>query len=42
MELDSLSGEFSLGWEWVRGHAGDKYNERCDKLAQEAIANLQR
>ena len=37
IELDSLAGEFSLGWEWVQGHAGIEYNERCDKMAQEAI-----
>ena len=37
MELDSLAGEFTLGWEWVRGHAGNEYNERCDRLAQEEI-----
>jgi len=41
-ELDSLAGELTLGWEWVQGHAGIEYNERCDKLAQEAIANLPR
>jgi ribonuclease HI len=39
-ELDSLAGELTLGWEWVKGHAGNEYNERCDRLAQEAIANL--
>ena len=22
---------------WVRGHNGDKYNERCDRLANEAV-----
>jgi len=37
MELDSLAGEFSLEWEWVQGHAGVEFNERCDILAQEAI-----
>ena len=37
IELDSLAGEFSLGWEWVQGHAGIEYNERCDTLAQEEI-----
>jgi ribonuclease HI len=37
MELDSLAGELTLGWEWVKGHAGIEYNERCDKLAQEQI-----
>ena len=40
--LDSLAGELSLEWEWVQGHSGIEYNERCDKLAQEAIANLPR
>jgi ribonuclease HI len=38
MELDSLAGEFPLKWEWVKGHAGNKYNEMCDEMTQEAIA----
>ena len=25
---------------WVKGHAGNKYNELCDKLAIEAIRHL--
>ncbi|MDR1931100.1 MAG: ribonuclease HI [Treponema sp.] len=37
-ELDALAGEFILRWQWVRGHAGNVYNERCDQLAQEAIS----
>jgi len=37
MELDSLAGELPLGWEWVQGHAGIEFNERCDRLAQEQI-----
>ena len=40
MELDSLAAELSLGWEWVRGHAGNEYNERCDRMTQEAIASI--
>ena len=40
MELDALAAEFSIDWVWVRGHAGNKYNERCDELAREAIASL--
>ncbi|MCL2128385.1 MAG: ribonuclease HI [Treponema sp.] len=40
-ELDSLAGEFSLGWEWVRGHSGIDYNERCDRLTRQAIASAQ-
>jgi ribonuclease HI len=37
MELDALAGELSLKWEWVRGHAGNTYNERCDGMVQDAI-----
>jgi ribonuclease HI len=36
-ELDSLAGEFSLQWEWVKGHDGNKYNEMCDAMTQEAV-----
>jgi len=39
-ELDSLAGEFPLKWEWVKGHAGNEFNEMCDALAQEAIAEI--
>ena len=38
MELDSLTGEFQLKWEWVKGHSGIEYNELCDRMTQEAIA----
>jgi ribonuclease HI len=41
MELDSLSGELSLDWEWVKGHAGNTYNELCDRMTQEAIYSEQ-
>jgi ribonuclease HI len=40
VELDTLACEFSLDWEWVRGHAGNVYNERCDRMTQEAIASI--
>ncbi|MCL2600541.1 MAG: ribonuclease HI [Treponema sp.] len=40
MELDSLAGEFSLGWKWVRGHSGIEYNEVCDRMTQQAIAQV--
>jgi len=40
MELDSLAEEFSIAWEWVRGHAGNEYNEMCDRMTQEAIADI--
>ncbi|AEF81004.1 ribonuclease HI [Leadbettera azotonutricia] len=38
--LDSISGEFSIAWVWVKGHAGNTYNERCDAMTQEAIASI--
>lgn len=32
--LDSLVSSFSsLSWKWVKGHAGNKFNEICDFLA---------
>ena len=40
MELDSLAEEFSIAWEWVRGHAGNEYNEMCDRMTQEAIEDI--
>ena len=38
-ELDALAGEFSLEWVWVRGHSGVEFNERCDRLVQQAISS---
>lgn len=38
--LDELIQTHDVRWRWVRGHAGDPYNERCDELATEAIAKL--
>jgi ribonuclease HI len=38
--LDSLSAEFTIKWIWVKGHAGNVFNERCDALTQKAIASL--
>jgi ribonuclease HI len=39
-QLDSLAAEFTVSWKWVKGHAGNEYNERCDALTQRAIASL--
>ena len=36
--LDTLSQQFSISWHWVKGHAGNKYNEICDALCQRAIS----
>ena len=38
--LDSLSSRLTVDWRWVKGHAGNEYNERCDALTQEAIASV--
>ena len=35
-ELYNLSQIHAISIEWVRGHQGHHYNERCDKLAQMA------
>jgi ribonuclease HI len=40
MKLDALSDLFPLQWQWVRGHAGNEFNERCDALTQKAIARI--
>jgi ribonuclease HI len=39
--LDELSSRFPISWIWVKGHAGDELNERCDRMTQEAIASLE-
>jgi ribonuclease HI len=41
-ELDALNERHDVTWEWVRGHAGDVFNERCDELAGAAIAQIRR
>jgi ribonuclease HI len=38
--LDTLAAGFRLTWAWVRGHAGNAMNERCDRMTQEAIRSL--
>jgi ribonuclease HI len=40
VELDALASDFSVNWEWVKGHAGNKYNELCDSMTQESIDSI--
>jgi len=40
--LDALAEKHDIDWRWVRGHAGNTYNERCDELAGAAIEALRR
>ncbi len=35
-ELDAAVRDHKVEWVWVRGHAGDHYNEVCDRLATDA------
>ncbi|MDJ1305341.1 MAG: ribonuclease HI [Candidatus Midichloria sp.] len=36
-ELEFLSSKLDVSWRWIRGHNGDVYNEKADKLATTAI-----
>lgn len=31
--LEAAAGPHQMTWKWVRGHAGQRENERCDELA---------
>ena len=42
VELDALSTEHKVNWQWVKGHAGHSGNERCDELARTAIDALRK
>ena len=37
IELDQLISKHTISWEWVKGHAGNKYNEKADYLARQYI-----
>lgn len=41
-ELDRLAAVHDLRPEWIRGHQGHHFNERCDRLAVAAIAQVRR
>ena len=36
--LDALAAERQVTWNWVRGHAGDRWNEEADRLASSAMS----
>ena len=36
-DLDLESAKHEIEWKWVKGHAGNKYNEIADQLATDAI-----
>lgn len=37
--LDSAVQHHQIHWEWVKGHAGHRENEICDKLAKNGAEN---
>ena len=39
-QLDAVVSKHQINWHWVKGHAGDAGNERCDELANAAIATV--
>ena len=38
--IETTSSLVSVQFVWVKGHAGNKYNELCDRLAVDAIHNI--
>ncbi len=40
MSLDDLIAKHSINWEWVKGHAGNAYNEKADYLARRYIEDI--
>lgn len=34
--LDLAAARHTVSWRWVKGHAGNPFNERCDALARSA------
>jgi len=41
-ELDGLTQGHRIDWTWVKGHAGNPNNERCDQLASAEIKKLKK
>mgnify|MGYP000971856707 FL=1 len=39
-QLDTANARHQVRWHWVKGHAGNDLNERCDELVQQAIAKV--
>tara|TARA_B100000029_G_C17470903_1_gene921935 strand:- start:243 stop:671 length:429 start_codon:yes stop_codon:yes gene_type:complete len=37
IELDKLIAFHDITWDWVKGHSGEKYNEKADFLARRFI-----
>lgn len=42
LELDELISSRAVHFNWVKGHAGNFFNERCDTLARKTAEKFQR
>jgi len=40
IQLDELANQIKIHWHWVKGHAGEEFNERCDELARTAAEQV--
>ena len=40
IELDELISRHNITWEWVKGHSGNKHNEKADYLARRYIEEI--
>jgi len=40
VSLDTFVSQMKITWNWVKGHAGIRYNEICDTLAGNEIKKL--
>ena len=41
-QLDTAVSTHKVNWHWVKGHAGQAENERCDALATKAIEKIKK
>lgn len=41
LKAELKSRAIGIKFQWVRGHAGDQFNERCDEMATGAIGGFQ-
>ena len=41
-QLDQAVKRHDITWHWVRGHAGNEFNERCDQLVRSAAESIAR
>jgi ribonuclease HI len=39
-QLGELDREMRPRWAWVRGHAGHRYNEECDRMVRSRIREM--